>query len=369
MLDFLYYALGCIGKISRYIAIFNQSEKFFMHTGAKRADVAKEAGVAQSTVSRALTDSPLISHEVKERVRAAARRLGYVPDMQARQFAKRRTYRLGLVVRAYRSFPPFSRAYFPAVLDGALLAAQQRGYSVTVLLDKNGDEYIDLVSLVKSRIVDGLLLLIVPIGDMRIDRLIRNKIPFVLINDYRDDCMCIDGTPMRGMRMAFEHMLAEGHRKFGFISGDMNYRNARDRLDTFNRLAQEFSLEHSVIEGDFSRTSGYRYTGSLLQNNEPPTVIMTSSDRQAFGVLDYCREHGLQVPNDVSVVGYDNLFPARDTVPALTTVDNQVQQAGASGTELLIDAIENKNVKPMHISLETGFVVRQSTGPCRKGRG
>src|SRR5512136_3029887 len=96
-----------------------------MHTRASRAEVAKRAGVAESTVSRALSDSPLISAAVKERVRKAAAALGYVPSRQAAKFATKRTYHLGFVVRSYRSFPPFSRAYFPALLDGAVLGAGQ----------------------------------------------------------------------------------------------------------------------------------------------------------------------------------------------------------------------------------------------------
>jgi LacI family transcriptional regulator len=340
-----------------------------MHTGAKRIDVAKAAGVSGSTVSRALADSPLISAEVKERVRSVARQLEYFPNIQASNFAKSRTYRLGFVVRAYKSFPPFSRVYFPTVLDGAVLTAEQRGYSITVILDKTDGNFKDLVEVVKSRHVDGLMILVIPIQDPRVDDLLNQKVPFVLVNDYRENCFSADSDPHNGMREAFEQMIAIGHQRFGFLTGDMNYRNATDRLGVFEKLSIDFSVERCVAEGDFSRTSGYRNAGKLLQGEHPPTCVMTSSDRQALGVLDYCREHGIHVPNDISVIGYDNMYPAIDVTPPLSTIDNMVQQTGSAAANLLIDRIENNPVAPVIKRLETKFVARQSTGPCKKGAG
>lgn len=339
------------------------------HTGAKRADVAREAGVAESTVSRALNDSPRISEEVRRRVQDVARRLGYVPSRQAARFARKRTFHLGFVVRSYRSFAPFSRAYFPALLDGAVLGAEERGYYVTIILDRHHEQVEDIIRAVDSREVDGLLLSVTPADDHRIAALRTRRIPFVLINNYMKGVSSVDGSPEQGMRKAFEYAREMGHRRVGYVTGDMAYQNAVDRLDVFHRLAAEFGVETQVARGNFSRTSGYICAGKLLQTSPRPTLIMTAADREAMGVLDYCHQHGLRIPQDVSVIGYDNLEPARSISPGLTTVDNPVTQAGYTGAQMLVDILEKKGRRPTARWLDSGFVVRESSGPCPTGQG
>jgi LacI family transcriptional regulator len=337
-----------------------------MHSSAKRNEVAKLAGVAESTVSRALNDSPLISAAIKAKVRKAAEKLGYVPSRQAALFASRKTCRLGFVVRAYKAFPPFSRAYFPSLLDGAVMGADERGYLVSVILDKKGDEFRDLVQVVRSREVDGLILSIMPTDDPRIGKLIQAKVPFVIINEHRQGCFAVDHNPTVGMRKAFDYAVSMGHTHIGYITGDKQYRNARDRQDAFQEMALKFGVYTMIEEGDFSRTSGYRSAGRLLQSDIPPTMIMTASDRAALGVLDYCRDHKIHVPNDVSVIGYDNLYPAQEVIPQLTTVDNPVPQEGYTAAQLLVDVLEKKVTKPVTKWLDTDFVIRQSSGICKK---
>ena len=334
-----------------------------MHTGASRKDIARAAGVAESTVSRALNDSPLISAEVKRRVRESAASLGYVPSRQAARFATRKTFHLGFVVRSYRTFAPFSRPYFPALLDGAVLGAEERGYYITIILDRHHDTIDDIVKLVKSREVDGLIMSVTPVDDHRIEALKHSAVPFVLINNYMEGVSSVDGDPQPGMRLAFEHARSLGHRVVGYVTGDLGFRNAVDRLDVFKALAQEFQVDARVVQGDFSKTSGYAAAGTLLQSGSPPTLIMTAADREAFGIMDYCRQHHIRIPQDVSLIGYDNLDPANTVSPALTTVDNPVTRSGYEGAQLLIDILEGKAVGPKARKLDTGFVARESTGP------
>jgi len=188
----------------------------------------------------------------------------------------------------------------------------------------------------------------------------------VLVNDYRDGFSSVDGKPEPGMRKAIEYAVAQGHRRLGFVTGDLRYRNAVDRLAVFRALIGEFELQSVIVEGNFSRTSGYRCAGQLLSaRDRAPTMVMASNDREAVGVLDYCREHGLHVPGDVSVIGYDNLDPAADVTPPLSTVDNQVMKTGQEAARLLCEALDGAVKQPVTRWLDTGFVVRQSTGACR----
>ena len=328
--------------------------------------MARKAGVAESTVSRALTDSPLITEAIKAKVREAARELGYIPSRQAALFARNRSFSIGFVVPAYESFPPFSRPYFPALLDGAVAGAEERGYSVTIVLDKVSRPMSEHFALVESKAVDGLLFSVTPTDYAPFLALGESGLPFVLIDNYREGLSSVDSLPLPGMRKAFSHACNLGHRRIGFITGDMRYRNAVDRLEAFELLAAEFDAEPTVVEGDFSRSSGYRGAGRLMEGPRRPTVIMTCSDRAALGVLTWCSEHAFAVPRDVSVIGYDNLYPAQDVVPALSTVDHPISKSGLVGARLLADLIEGRERGPAQRWLETDFVVRESTATARE---
>lgn len=312
-------------------------------------------------MSRALNDSPLISEAIKSKVRESARSLGYVPSRQAALFARKRTCTIGLVVPEYGSFPTFSRPYFPALLDGVVSGAEERGYSVMIVPNKVGRPAADPFALVSSKTVDGLVFAVTPADCRPFLDLVEAGVPFVLINNYFEGLSSVDARPLPGMRMAFSHAYNLGHRRIGYITGDKSFRNAIDRLGAFESLVEEFGMESRIVEGDFSRSSGYRGAARLLSSGERPSVIMTSSDRAAFGVLSYCAEKGIAVPRDLSVIGYDNLLPAQDVMPSLSTVDNPVSTSGAVGARLLIDFLEGGSDWPLQKWLETGFVVREST--------
>lgn len=328
---------------------------------ATRGDVARRAGVAESTVSRALNDSPLITEAIKTKVRDAARDLSYIPSRQAAMFARKRTNILGFVVPSYGSFPPFSRSYFPALLDGVVLESDERGYSPTIILDKQDNRVEDYHLLIRSKTVDGLLFAVTRADFRPFAGLRESGVPFVLINNYHEGLNSVDSKPASGMRKAFSHGVNLGHRHFGYVTGDIRYRNAVDRLEAFRDLAKDFSVETSIVEGDFSKTSGFLAAGKLLNTADRPTLIMTSSDRCAFGVLQYASERGFRVPEDLSVIGFDNLPPVQDVVPPLSTIDQPVTALARCATRLLIDFLEGRRDEPVQEWLDTDFIIRKST--------
>ncbi len=326
-----------------------------------RADVAQRAGVAESTVSRALNDSTLITGPIKQRVRDAARELGYIPSRQAALFARKRTNTIGFVVPSYRSFPPFSRSYFPALLDGVVLESDAGGYSPTIILDNKSGDPKDYYALIRSKTVDGLLFAVTRADFRPFAGLREQGVPFVLINNYHAGLNSVDALPESGMRKAFSHGFNLGHRRFGYITGDVRYRNAIDRLEVFKALAAEFNVEATIVEGDFSKTSGYAGAGKLLHARQPVSLIMTSSDRCAFGVLQYAAANGVPVPSRLSVIGYDNLPPVQDITPPLSTIDHPVTALARRATRLLIDILEGNREQPRQEWLDTDFIVREST--------
>lgn len=336
-----------------------------MQTGngkPSRADVARAAGVAESTVSRALNNSSLISDEIKQRVRTVAGDLGYIPSRQAAMFARKRVGALGVVIPRYSSFPPFSRAYFPTLLDGIVLAAEESHFFTTIILDKHDTTAEGLAQLVIERSVDALIFAVSPADLSRYERLLELDIPFVLVNNYHPRMNSVDARPEPGMRKAFQHACDLGHRRIGYVTGDLAYKNGQDRLEIFRKLTEEFGVDSVVAEGDFSKTSGYRAGGKLLSGKRPPTLIMTASDRAATGVLTYCEEHNVAVPEDLSVIGYDDLYPARDSSPKLSTIQNPIEEGGAEATRLILEYLDSNDRSPLNRWLDTDFVARESTG-------
>ncbi len=272
------------------------------------------------------------------------------------------------MVPSYSSFPPFSRPYFPALLDGAVLGAEAMGYSITIVLDTVASRTGDYHDLVRSRTFDGLLFSVTKADFAPFLFLKENDIPFVLVNNYYEGLNSVDARPEPGMSRAFSHVAALGHTEIGYVTGDMVFRNAMDRLAAFKRLAEEHGMHTRIEEGDFSRTSGYRAAEGLLRGDRRPTLIMTSSDREALGVLQYCAERGVRVPQELSLIGYDNLQPAQDITPSLSTVENPVNRTGWVAAQLLIDILNRQVSEPAARWLDTGFVVRESTAAPRAGR-
>lgn len=333
------------------------------HAKPSRADVARAAGVAESTVSRALNNSPVISELLKAKVRNVAGRLGYVPSRQAAMFARKRVGAVGVVIPRYSSFPPFSRAYFPTLLDGIVLAAEERGFVTTIVLDKADTTAEALARFVIERSVDALLFAVTPACYSRYEKLLEMEIPFVLVHNYHPEMNCVDAWPEAGMKKAFRHAYECGHKHIGYVTGDLSFRNGVDRLELFNKLSGELDVESDIVEGSFSKTSGYLAAGKLLSGRRRPSPIMTASDREALGVLGYCKEHGISVPGDLSIIGYDDLYPARESSPALSTVQNPIEESGAEALRLITDYLECDDRHAENRWLDTDFVVRESTGP------
>ncbi len=341
-----------------------------MEKKACRGDVAKAAGVSESTVSRALNDSPLISASIKEKVRTVAKELGYIPSRQATLFARRHTKMLGFVVPSYEAFPTFSRSYFPALLDGVVLECDRQGYSATIILDRKKSDTQDYYTLIRSKTVDGLLFAVTRADFKPFAGLRAQGVPFVLINNYHEGLNSVDALPESGTRQACEHAYSLGHRRWGYITGDMQFRNAIDRLEVFTSLAHEYGAEISVVEGNFSKTSGRIGAEKLLGNGKgkTPSIIFCSSDRCAFGVLEYASSIGLEVPGELSVIGYDNLPPVEDVSPPLSTIVHPVTLLARRATDLLIRILEGGQEEPVAEWLDTGFIARDSSSIYHQSR-
>ena len=325
-----------------------------------RAQVAQAIGVSESTVSRALNDSPLISEEVKNKVKKKAEELGYFPSRTATLFATGRSYSIGLVVPNFEKILPFTRSYFPSLLDGLLLGATNAGYNVGIVVSGKLGKYRNYIELVNSKSFDGLVFAVSPEHEESSAELIKNHIPFVLVNNYCEGASSVYAKPDIGMEKAFLHAASLGHHDIGYICGDLNYKNGEDRLEIFKQLAAKFNMKSEIVSGDFSYHSGYdgfKKFGSKL--GKEIGLVMTSCDRQAFGLIDACHDNGINVPKQLSIIGYDNFVASNPY--ALTTVDHPITNMGNEAARLLIKMIEKKDYYTEQIWVDTDFVIRNTT--------
>ena len=323
-------------------------------------DVAREVGVSHATVSRALRGSPLISPATTARVQTMAKTLGYSVNAVARSLVTGKTNTIGVVVTS------IADPFVGGVVAGIETFANERGYS-TILATCHADPEIEkrMVANLRERAVDGIVVTSSRVGEEYLPLLSLMKVPMVLLNNQRPGdyaySVTIDNTG--SAQRAVEHLLHLGHRRIAYIGHSSGYASERDR-----RLGYEAALRHAalaiepdyILQADSSPESGAQAAALLDALRPRPTAIFCYNDITALGVLAYARERGLRVPQDWSVVGFDDLFLSQHLHPPLTTVRQPMLEMGRLAAELLLGLIEGGET-PTRVQMPGELIVRQST--------
>jgi LacI family transcriptional regulator len=333
-------------------------------------DVAIEANVSTSTVSLYMQQDPRVAEGTGERIAAAVRKLGYIHHPRSR--AARRTGLFGLLLEEL-SLTAFPESIYGAILRGIEAEARRQGFGMVVATVEPGQ----LPQMVRENQVQGVILLGgCPTNDALALELHGLGLPVVLVDNYLNDAALEAIVPDNawGGYAAFRHLVELGHRRIGIIEGPRKYRTLTDRLWGAQRAAEECGLEPSALHRQPAISSGfpnkgYREMKALLALPEPPTAVFAISDRAALGALDAIREAGLAVPEDISLVGFDDVLYAEHALPPLTTVHYARDQMGSLAMQRLIAAIRGGRGLPVRTTFYTELVVRASTAPPRGGSG
>jgi LacI family transcriptional regulator len=332
-------------------------------------DIAKQAGVSRSTVSRVVNQDPNVRYEVRQRVLEVVRRTGYHPNVAARTLASQRSRMLGLVLpRSVSSF--FTDPYFPHLTQGIAQSCNQSDYTLGLfLIGAEEDEEKTFSRVSRRGFLDGILLQSGQMGDSLIERLVAAKVPLLVIGRpfHTDGVSYIDVDNTEGAYNAVSHLMRLGHQRVGTITGPPNSTAGIDRKAGYLKAHTERSRQVDpglVIEGDFTEASGYHAMQRLLLAK--PDAVFAASDTMAFGAMRAVRESGLRIPGDVAIVGFDDLPAAAVSLPRLTTIRQPVQQFGSAAVELLIDLSENGATSPRRIIMTTELIVRESCGSSRR---
>jgi len=327
-------------------------------------DVAEHAGVSPTTVSHVINDTRYVSKETRARVLEAIDALNYRPNILARSLRRRKTHTLGILI------PDNANPFFAEMARGIEDTVFDEGYTV-LLGNSDGDpekelRYLDLFI---NKQVDGVVLVAAAMkSEKSVEVLSAPSVAAVIVDreieSERMDMVLADN--LGGGYVATQHLLDLGHRRIGCITGPSQVTPSAQRVTGYHQALEEAGVPVDpalVVPGDFRNVSGFRAAKALLSLPHPPTAIFACNDMMALGVLGAANEKGLQIPRDLSLVGFDDILLDKLVVPRLTTICQPAYEMGSRAADLLLERLKTPERPVQHLVLETYLVQRDSTAP------
>lgn len=326
--------------------------------GATIREVAARAGVSVATVSRALNQNGPVRAETSRRVQLAVREMKYVPHAGARSLSTQRSHTLGVLL------PDVHGEFFSEVIRGIDIAARQRGYHILVSGSHSDAAEMSAVLRALRGRVDGLILMSPDTSLGPISRELGDHTPVVLLNCTAGGRTAIRLDNYSGARQMAEHLLSLGYRRVAFIAGPERNADAAERLRGFrDALRSVRDSEVTEIAGEFTEESGYQAMQKLAVAAKRPAAVFAANDSMAIGALRAAREAGLRIPEDVAIVGFDDIPIARFLTPPLTTVRVQIAELGRRAVEAVLhDSDQAAGRRRKEQVIATELVVRESCG-------
>lgn len=323
-------------------------------------DIAKVANVSHTTVSRALNNSPLINRETRERIKEIARELNYTPNFSAKSLVLDRSYNIGLFFSTLREGT--SSTFFYETVKGVNTILEDPYHLVVKGIDDVTNR-----QMITSKRFDGVVLMSQSAADQEfIDFLLDKDIPLVVLNRLVEQGQVTNilSDDEHGAYNMTEHIIKLGHRKIAIIEGKQSFQSTHRRKAGFRRALSNYDIPFIAdycMQGNYDIESGYNAMKQLIHLDQPPTVVFCCNDDMAVGAMKACFEAGLNVPQQISITGFDgNPYSAYFT-PALTTVRRPIERISMEGTRMLLSAIEtSKQTEPKVIYVNTELLIRQS---------
>jgi len=335
-------------------------------------DIARMANVSHTTVSRALNNKSRIKNDTKEKILSIARELSYRPDFIARSLVMKRTKTLGLVITT------IANPFYTELSQGIEATAISLGYNI-ILCSTNYDlsaekKYIDML---RSKGVDGIIFTSAHMGDPNIIELAEEGFPIILVNRrtyhpvVRDKVDYVGVDNLLGGFLAIEHLIKLGHKRIGMIGGSSESSVGFERLEGGKKALTTYGLEvvgDYFLEGDFLKGSGYQGGKRFLIMDKPPTAIFATNDYMALGTYQAILEEGIRIPEEMALVGFNDIEFTSMRGIELTTVGQKKYEMGALAVKTLVERVEGgKAGSPKEIILEPELVIRKTCGFCLKG--
>jgi LacI family transcriptional regulator len=328
-------------------------------------DIARLAGVSRSTVSRVVNDDPRVSEAVRARVKAVIAEYNYHPNAAARSLASRRTRVVGLLIPGMAS-QVFSDPWFPVMIQGCMDGCQEQDLSLMLLMEPETDpDAADrlIERMLHGRHLDGVVVatsLVDPVGTRLLEQ---HRVPHVVIGRTSgSETSWVDIDNRAAAHAATAHLLEHGRRRAAMLSGPTSLRASLDRVAGFERAAAEAGVSATVHNAEFDQRLAYDIALALLSGPEPPDAIFTASDVMAVGVVQAARRLQIAVPDDLGIVGFDDIHPTRMAALGITSMRQPARELGHRAIEILSARIENPTGPPIHDVLPTELIIRASCG-------
>lgn len=319
------------------------------------------------TVSRVVNGDPRVKASTRERVQQAIEELHYYPNAAARALNSKRTMTVGLILPKIDYV--LSEPYFSQLIYQIEQAISPYNYDILVVsgLHQNGK---DLTRLYKQKKVDGLIIVGSEINDQRLIAISDNRIPAVLIHGRSElpGLSFVDVDNYKIIEFFVNHLSSLGHRRLGFITGDLTVVNAYHRLQAYKKALKDRSLpldKTLICTGNWSAGSGYDAFLHFYGLSELPTAVISSNDHMAIGFLKAANEHQIAIPQDISLVGIDDIEMAQFTVPTLTTMRQPMEALASQAVDFLMESIKSEASERFSSILEAELVLRNSCAPAR----
>ncbi|MDY7028777.1 MAG: LacI family DNA-binding transcriptional regulator [Spirochaetota bacterium] len=328
-------------------------------------DIANLTGVSTATVSRVLNGKPGVKPETRQRIVDLIKEVDYMPDFAARSMKTGKTFTIGMVVADITN-PFYSEA-------AKTIEFQARKHNYTLILGNTGnstEEEQTIITAFQERHVDGFIIASSEMRDKKVQNVIRAGYPTILLHRKleQDNVNYICCNEKAGVQLAMTHLHELGHRRISFISGPRQFSTGAERLKAFLKMSDTLGIEKGAFlikEGGYNEQKTIQAVHELLALPEPPTAIFAANDFMAMQVLDIVLERGMRVPEDISVMGFDDIPLASHNSIRLTTIDVKIHSGAITAIEKLINLIDGIDPVngPIQILLEPELKVRSSTGP------
>lgn len=329
-------------------------------------DVARRAGVSRSTVSRVINDDPHVSAKARERVMSVIKQENFQPNLAARALVTRRSQILGVCIPQTTNVFFGDNSYYPMILQGVAEALIRQDYAMMLWLAESHEHREAFFRrVIRNRQADGLIITSITESDPLFEYLVQHNRLFVMVETpprWAERVSYITVDNIASAQLAVNHLIQIGRRRVATITGQMDIRDGQDRLLGYQLALEQAGLpldQHLIYHGMFSFDAGYTGATHLLQHK--PDAIFCGGDTVAIGAIRALKEAGLRIPDDVAIVGFDDLDVAQHSNPPLTTIRHSVQYVGSTAANLLIDLIEKRLEHPQHIIVPTELIVRAST--------
>ncbi len=324
-------------------------------------DVAKLSGVSQPTVSRALRDDPRVSEATKQRVRSAAAALGYAPNAFGRALSVGRSTSIGLVLT------DLNNQFYPHIIAPMHAELEKLGYELVLITESS--EAAPVTDHVVANGLCGVILATTTVDSVLPVRLEDRHVPFVYFNRVAQsvvsDSVTVDPVP--GVRDMVKKLVEHGHERIGAIFGPLNTSTGEEREAAVRDVLHELGLSlisSNVLHGPFDFETGHAGARRLLGQSNPPTVVVCGNDVVALGVLNAAAELGVRVPEEFSVVGFDDLPSSAWALVQLSTVAYDLDEMSREAARLIVARVEGRQADPQHTAFPTRYVPRATLGPA-----